>query len=389
MKFLKKDWGIIKYILLLFLGWRIALVIITFLGLSIVPYVGENGRFYLPNEELKYWERWSNWDGGHFRGIAENNYLPQQTVFFPLYPILIKSLMFFGIPSIPGGLILSHLFLILSLYFLYKLSRLDFTEQTSKNILFILLIFPTSFFFGAIYSESLFLFLTLASFYFARTKSYPLAFIFASLSTITRLIGLAVLLSIFIEYLLQSKRLKGSLEEKTRISLKTFLNKLLSKQTFYFLFSLIPLSLYMYFQKITFNNPFSFLTNEEHWQREFSLPWDTISIYLDNFKQTGLTIDLFYAIHIIEFSSFLIALICLFFSFKYLRPSYSFYFFLSLLLPLFSKTLLSYQRFILAIFPLFFILALIKNDPLQKFGIIISTMLLGFLSILFINGYWI
>ena len=188
---------------------------------------------------------------------------------------------------------------------------------------------------------------------------------------------------------MQSKRLKGSLEEKTRISLKTFLNKLLSKQTFYFLFSLIPLSLYMYFQKITFNNPFSFLTNEEHWQREFSLPWDTISIYLDNFKQTGLTIDLFYAIHIIEFSSFLIALICLFFSFKYLRPSYSFYFFLSLLLPLFSKTLLSYQRFILAIFPLFFILALIKNDPLQKFGIIISTMLLGFLSILFINGYWI
>lgn len=313
-----------------------ALLFITFFGLSTFP----------SPTDLDYWIRWANWDGGHFRGIAENGYLPEQSVFFPLYPMLIKFLMFFNIPSFWGGLIISNIATILSLFFLYKLA--------GKKAVFALLIFPTSFFLGAVYSESLFLAVTLASFYFAQKKAWGLSSIFVSLSIATRLVGLATILAILAEYLLTNK-------------------KIFTRKLFYIFSALLPFWFYIIYLKFKFNNSLIFLTSEGNWNRALTYPW----VALQNiFSSTEL---LFFAVGIIS----------LFIIFQKLKKSYFVFSLVAFLIPLFSGTLLSLPRFLLVIFPIFILFSKVENETVQKFGSFISILLLSLYTFLFIMGFWV
>lgn len=321
-----------------------ALLFITFFGLSTFPSTAD----------LDYWIRWANWDGGHFRGIAENGYLPQQTVFFPLYPMLIKFLMFLGVPSLWGGLIISNLATILTLFFLYKLTLLDFSEKVAKRATFALLIFPTSFYLGAVYSESLFLAVTLASFYFARKTAWGWASFFAGASVATRLVGLAAILAILVEYLLINK-------------------KILTKKLVYIFSSLLPFWLYIIYLKFKFQNSLIFLTSEENWNRRLTYPWVALE------KIPSFTDLLF----------FLVGLVALVAIYKSLPKSYFIFSLMAFLIPLFSGTLLAFPRYLLVIFPIYVVFANIKNEFLQKTGIIFSILLLSAYSMLFINGYWV
>jgi Gpi18-like mannosyltransferase len=54
-----------------------------------------------------------------------------------------------------------------------------------------LLIFPTAFFLNAVYTESLFLFLSLATFYYALKKNFFSAGIFGFFASLTRLASFA------------------------------------------------------------------------------------------------------------------------------------------------------------------------------------------------------
>ena len=91
------DLQIFKYCLLLFWGWKIVLTLISYFGLVFLPVSLPELHIGKAEVNTDYWIRWANWDGGHFRGIAENGYLHSfQVVFFPLYPVLINLLMFFN-----------------------------------------------------------------------------------------------------------------------------------------------------------------------------------------------------------------------------------------------------------------------------------------------------
>ena len=61
-----------KYIFLLFIGWQLGLLLVTFFGFSSIPHLGDvHNEVFYPTSGTDYWIRWANWDGGHFRGIAE------------------------------------------------------------------------------------------------------------------------------------------------------------------------------------------------------------------------------------------------------------------------------------------------------------------------------
>lgn len=341
------------------------MLFIAFLGLSTLPHIDPATKeFFPPSANVDYWIRWANWDGGHFRGIAENNYLPQQTVFFPLYPMLIKFLMFFNIHSLWGGLILSNLSLIFSLFFLYKLTLLDFSSKIAQKTVFTLLIFPTSFYLGAVYSESLFLLLTLSCFYFMRTNKMFWAILLGAGAVATRLVGIIVFFSL-INY-------------KKIFSVKNLLITLM----------LLPIPIYMLFQQVLFQNLFGFLTNELSWQRHLTFPLKPVLSYGKYLILTGWQIGNMPRA-LIEFLFFLGGLVGLYFSFKKLPLSYSIYFLVSLILPTFSGTLVAMPRYLLTIFPLFILLGLIENEILQKLWVFFSILLLAAYTILFINWYWV
>jgi Gpi18-like mannosyltransferase len=105
-----------------------------------------------------------------------------------------------------AGALLSTLFLGLALFYLDKLMDTIWLYEDQKYFVYILLlVFPGSFFFSLVYSESLFLFLSVIFFYNLFKKNYFWASIFLSLATLTRAVGLLLIVP-FIYYLFASER---------------------------------------------------------------------------------------------------------------------------------------------------------------------------------------
>lgn len=422
----------VKTIFKFFVIWRISLLVIGFLGLT---FFGNT-----PVSVNDYLIKWAQHDGGHFRGIAEHSYLPQQTVFFPGYPILIYLLQQFGLPSLYGGLLVSNIAGFISLLLLYKLFRLDFTQNLSKQLVVAFLAFPTSFYFGALYSESLFLVFTLGAFYAARKQSWVLASILAGLSLSVRFIGLAVVIAIIFEYLVGAKTLQIKLTTFQRKFIQTFLmteiiyiclKNLFSFYTLFFyahileiiinlsvglflimllfyftqqllksidlqklksltlillMSSFLPLFLYASYLDYLGSNPLSFINNQVGWGRFLSAPWQPIInslealFFNDHFQWIGSFQNLFEIIFTIG------AIGVLIFLSKKLRAAYIVFFLISILIPLSSGLLFAMPRYILVIFPIYICFVYINQSD-RKYYLIFSSGVLILLTILYLNNY--
>lgn len=104
--------------------------------------------------------------------IAAKGYREVTAVFFPLYPFLLRACGDTEFTRALAGVIISNVSFLLALYFLYRLTRLDFPEDTAWSTVWIVAFFPTAAFFGAVYTESLFLLLLLLTFYAARRQNW-------------------------------------------------------------------------------------------------------------------------------------------------------------------------------------------------------------------------
>jgi hypothetical protein len=101
----------------------------------------------------------ANWDGGWYLGIAHEGY-PVSNVrrfaFFPLYPLVLRGITFLPVPERLAASLLNGLFFALAMACLRRLY-----PGRDHALLFVAFL-PFSFFFGAVYTESLFLFLASA-----------------------------------------------------------------------------------------------------------------------------------------------------------------------------------------------------------------------------------
>lgn len=156
---------------------------------------------------------WSRWDAGWYRGLAENGYKftpdqPSNAAFFPLYPMLIRA-----VHAIVGshrevwwfvcGILVSNVALATALVYLFLLVRLEFDQATARRAVLYLLIFPTTLFLSAVYSESVFLAFIIGSFYHARKREWWLAGILSCAATLSRPPGVMIFVGFFVEYLIQ------------------------------------------------------------------------------------------------------------------------------------------------------------------------------------------
>ncbi|OGE28148.1 hypothetical protein A2772_01045 [Candidatus Daviesbacteria bacterium RIFCSPHIGHO2_01_FULL_38_8b] len=145
----------------------------------------------------------------------------------------------------------------------------------------------------------------------------------------------------------------------------------------------------MLFQQALFQNPLGFLINETNWNRHFSLPWEPILGYLNHLKSVGIFQIGNPARVFTELAFFIGGVFGFIFSLYKLKPAYSIFYGLSLILPTFSNTLIAMPRYMLTIFPIFILLGLIENEFLQKIGIIFSVLLLSAYTMLFMGWYWV
>ena len=159
---------------------------------------------------------WVRFDGTNYVGIAEQGY-PAQThpqfqhygdsvwpAWPPGYPILIRAFSY----VLPGGmnfaaLVVSNLAALGMLVVLYRLVEQELDRDNADRTLVCLLAFPTAFFLGVAYSESLFLLLTIGALYCARRGRWWYAGALAGAASSVRVAGVTIVLALAYEYLRQ------------------------------------------------------------------------------------------------------------------------------------------------------------------------------------------
>ncbi|MDP3973676.1 MAG: mannosyltransferase family protein [Candidatus Daviesbacteria bacterium] len=309
-----------------------------------------------------------NWDGGHFLGIAENGYKYSfQHAFFPLYPLLIKFLF----PIFPnhhalGGVVISILATLIGLNLLYQMVLTQYDKNLAQKVILSILFFPMSFYFLVVYSEGLFFMFSVACFYFVRKNNLFLATLAAALASATRLAGLAVVAGLLIPLLL---------------------NKGINRNNWFVLLAPSGLLIYSFYLYLNVGDPFYFVTVEQHWQRSITIPARAFFITLNNMLYPGYLLSRYGQFWDLLFTALGLGLIIM--NFKKLPKDFAIFSLISIGLPLASPTIEAIPRYLLPIFPIFILIALIKNPYLSFAYQIFGVTLLAFYATLFINGYWV
>ena len=325
----------------------------------------------------------ANFDGVYYLLISAGGYT-SNAGFFPLFPLSISWATFafrgFSYQSLLvvqlfAGVILASLYLYLSLIVLYKLIKIDYQRKTAFQTIFFILVFPTSFFFVAVYSESLFLLLSVLSFYFARKRSWFFASLFAGLSTATRFVGIAIIPSLIFEFVKQEKTLFKTKAVVLFLSLAGIIG--------YIMFNISKWGDAFYFIKAQGN-----FANNRSVESIVLFPQTVFRYIKIIFKVSSTHFE--WWISLLELSSFIFGLIMIYICFKKnVRASYIVFALISLLMPASTGTLSGFPRYVLTIFPLFIGLALLNNRNLKIIYCIVVAILLFTLFALFSRGYYI
>jgi hypothetical protein len=140
---------------------------------------------------------WARWDSVFFLRIAEHGYDNASAAFGPLYPALVWLVghVFFG-HYVLAGIVVSLAAALGSFLLLHRLAEERLGADGARRAVLYLAVFPMALFLQAVYSESLFLLLTLAAFALAERRRFAAAGVAAGLAILTRSIGVAILPSL-------------------------------------------------------------------------------------------------------------------------------------------------------------------------------------------------
>lgn len=139
---------------------------------------------------------WARWDSVWYLAIAEGGYhgAAETLAFWPLYPALIALVGgALGGHDLTAGVLISLAALLGSLVLLERLGMRLVGGSSARRAVLYLALFPMAFFFGAVYSESLYLLLALGAFLLAEKGRFLPAAVVCGLAILTRVAGVAIL----------------------------------------------------------------------------------------------------------------------------------------------------------------------------------------------------
>jgi len=322
---------------------------------------------------------WLNFDGRNYLDIANLGYFQKGEYnlrsFFPMYPILIDIVSkISGLNLIYSGILISLSSFFGSLVILYKIVKNKFSESVSLKTIIILLFFPTSFYFLSYYPESLFLFFSLATFYYLNKKDFLKSSIFSLFASATRLTGIILPIILLIE------------------GFKSF--KRYGKFPWAIILSPLGLVFYSLYSYIATGDPLIFFHSYTTWGKSFSLfgPIKSIVSGVSNLirgPQTYFDSPYVYFITIIEIVSLIFVITILVKSYKKIKTSYWLYLLINTYFFLAGGILQSLPRYLLVMFPIYIYLALNLKSKTLIIYLGLSMLLLTMLSSLFLRGYWV
>jgi Gpi18-like mannosyltransferase len=334
---------------------------------------------------------WNNWDALRFIQIAQYSYTnANYSAFFPLFPMLIKAIAWLcgnqGYAAI--GMLLSNAALLVSLFILYQLASDLLGERVGRRTLLYLCIFPTAFFFFAAYNEAFFLLLTSATFLALRRRNYWLAGLIGLLAALTRSAGILLVIP-FLAETWQQEYIKPSLQDGVHLR-KIFI------KTLPVVFIPLGMSLYCLYCLHKFGSLLEFAEVQINWGRSTTWPWTGLfSAFYQLF--IGQKFGSFYEAHILlDLAATLAAIYFAALSWRKLPLSFAIWISLLVFLTLCSAAshapdpLVSNQRFILEMFPAFFLLAELssKRSRLHNACLIAFPFFQALLAALFVLNRW-
>ncbi len=365
-----------RTVIFIFVGWMVAVNVFALVALNRVNLAPDTAYSWINPSDTQQEQTWNpvalhaRWDSLWYFDIAKNGYYLQENntlaniVFFPLYPLLLflGGLVFAGNLAAAGWLI-SSLFLFLALWYFYKFTKEFYPDINPYLPLFLLLIFPSAFFLNAVYTESLFLFLSIASFYYAKKSQYGKVGVLGALAALTRVTGILLFIPLALEY-----------AKKKGIRLSSLL-----RPAFLWLL-LIPLGTtsFFVFHYIKFGNFFLFLDIQSAWGRSFALN-GTHFLSSNPAAAANLILDALFAF---------VAIAATIAVFKKFGFAFGFYMASTLAIALSTGTLMSIGRYILVLFPMYLLLASVSNIYFKYAWVSISLLFFALYTLLFANYYW-
>lgn len=360
------------------------------------------------------WLMWERFDSGFYLDLASNGYWSASTLhtasnwaFYPLYPLLMHviGLLFGGTFNSfrLAGLLISNISALAAVVYLYLLIHKDFNHRVASRTVFYLALFPMSFYLSAIYSESLFLMLAVASLYYARKQSWWLAGLCGGLAALTHAQGVLLLLPVAWEYLRVTSNsyaplptpLPKPLIARARTWLRYWLSGLLlaahdlRNWVAGSALLLIPAGLFafmLYAKYKTGDLLATTHTEQWGWGRQLSYPWRLLIYFL---RHPILGEPLNWNFWVFNIVLAIVFLGCIVWAFRRLPAIYALYTLVMVILPLSSSQLDAIGRYYLLVFPVFLLLALwtdSKNQSAHAFVIAICASLQALLMVFFILG---
>ncbi|OQX08997.1 MAG: hypothetical protein BWK76_22835 [Desulfobulbaceae bacterium A2] len=310
----------------------------------------------------------NRWDSYWYLDIARHGYYTRgeqdisNVAYFPLYPLMMRAVGHLtGGDLVLAGWLISCVFLALAAVQLTKLTQEFHPELEPVLPLLFLLASPPAFFLNAVYTESLFLFLSLMVVRHARHGHYLQASLWAALATATRVAGVFLCLLLLVEFI-RARGWRGLFHWHV------------------WPLALAPLGIVAFFTYhwIAFGDFFLFLHVENNFGRDFG--FELKDFFARNNPDLANTLlDLITAAWALS-----LALLALW----RLRLSYGLYMLFSLGIALSSGTVLGISRYTMVLFPIYLLAAGIRSTVGRSAWLLGSTLLLALDIIRFVNHYW-
>jgi hypothetical protein len=386
--------AIFRKIVVIFFIWGLLNFLISVLAPFFVPYLGF---FSYADKMSKYGmpyfiQSLTNFDGIFYIRIATQGYSFPEQAYFPMYPTLINLFTILTKNPIISGVLISYLAFVTALYLLHKLLKKNLKIKNIFWVYIFLLVYPTSYYFGVMYTESLFFMLLIATIYLFKQEKFLLAFLFGYLTALTRVSGIFLTIPlglIFLEKLLKERK----------FSYQT----ILFDNGKYFLvicapvLGLLSYTLYLY---QTTGDPLYFIHAQEHFGAHRSAHLIFLPQVFYRYLKIFLTADknfqyLVALVEVIFFSFTLFILILDLLKIRISKPlNYSrlglnLFSFANILLPTLTGTLTAIPRYSLLSLSVLLYLAELKNKNLKILLVILMLILHILFYAFFTQGYYV
>ncbi|HTA06691.1 MAG TPA: mannosyltransferase family protein [Solirubrobacteraceae bacterium] len=359
----------------------------------------------------------ARWDSSWYLVIAHYGYRPDlgsftasRDAFFPLYPLGLKGLGWIGMPLIVAGVLISLLALALALYGIHRLSTLEFGDAGVARLAVLLTAFaPMAFFLSAVYSEALYLALSVGLFYAARHGRWAVVGVLAALAGATRSTGIVLLLPALILYLYGPREdRRPDFSPARRLAPRYRVRR----DVLWLALAPVGLALYLGYLGLAGGDALAPFHAQDVWGRHFAGPylgvWDGLQAAFEGARQllsfqqahayfaTGGESPFVASEHNLLLFAFLIAaLVAIVGVLRTLPLAYGAYVVAALALPLSypvtAQPLMSLPRFLLVLFPLtmWFASWLAARPRLQRPTLVGSGLLMAFFLAQFATWHWV